>query len=202
MVPGTKAVRARSGAFAWNAERQDIDTVPDFGVGCDEERARQQKLEALSTVAASAGGPARSSGEASVTGRLGVDRLVVAFAKRGRRHSFKRVRRLAREVGLSCVRPRPYRATTLRDDANPDGLSRSGWVRVRARRLEPTLVYGYNVYAPAVCLGLREGSQLISRKSYAHQSRHRPVEDGHRATASRNRRCPHPSRPRKSVHVP
>ena len=55
-------------------------------------------------------------------GRLGVDRLVVELAKLGRRHSPKRVRRLARAAGLSCVHPRPYRATTLRDEANPDGL--------------------------------------------------------------------------------
>jgi putative transposase len=55
-------------------------------------------------------------------GRLGIDRLVVELAKLGRRHSPKRVRRLARAAGLSCVHPRPYRATTLREAANPDGL--------------------------------------------------------------------------------
>jgi transposase InsO family protein len=55
-------------------------------------------------------------------GRLGVDRLVVELAKLGRRHSPKRVRRLARAAGLSCVHPRPYRATTVRDEANPNGL--------------------------------------------------------------------------------
>jgi putative transposase len=55
-------------------------------------------------------------------GRLGIDRLVTELARSGRRHSPKRVRRLARAAGLSCVHPRPYRATTLRDDANPDGL--------------------------------------------------------------------------------
>ena len=55
-------------------------------------------------------------------GRLGVDRLVVELARLGRRHSPKRVRRLARAAGLSCVHPRPYRATTVRDDANSDGL--------------------------------------------------------------------------------
>ena len=55
-------------------------------------------------------------------GRLGVDRLVVELAKLGRRHSPKRVRRLARAAGLSCVHPRPYRATTVQDEANPDGL--------------------------------------------------------------------------------
>lgn len=55
-------------------------------------------------------------------GRLGIDRLVIELAKRGRRHSPKRVRRLAREAGLSCVHPRPYKATTVRDEVNPDGL--------------------------------------------------------------------------------
>ena len=39
-------------------------------------------------------------------GRLGVDRLVVELARLGRRHSPKRVRRLARAAGLSCVHPR------------------------------------------------------------------------------------------------
>lgn len=55
-------------------------------------------------------------------GRLGIDRLVSELARHGRRHSPKRVRRLARAAGLSCVHPRPYKVTTLRDDANLDGL--------------------------------------------------------------------------------
>ena len=55
-------------------------------------------------------------------GRWGVDRLVAELAKLGHRHSPKRVRRLARGAGLSCVHPRPYRATTVRDETNPDGL--------------------------------------------------------------------------------
>lgn len=55
-------------------------------------------------------------------GRLGVDRLVVELAKLGHRHSPKRVRRLARAAGLTCVHPRPYRATTVQDEANSDGL--------------------------------------------------------------------------------
>lgn len=55
-------------------------------------------------------------------GRLGIDRLVVELAKLGHRHSPKRVRRLARAAGLTCVHPRPYRATTVQDEANSDGL--------------------------------------------------------------------------------
>lgn len=55
-------------------------------------------------------------------GRLGIDRLVAELAKRNRRHSPDRVRRLARAAGLSCVHPRPYKATTVRDEANSDGL--------------------------------------------------------------------------------
>lgn len=55
-------------------------------------------------------------------GRLGVDRLVAELARLGRRHSPKRVRRLARAAGLRCVHPRPYRVTTVRDDAGGDGL--------------------------------------------------------------------------------
>lgn len=54
--------------------------------------------------------------------RLGIDRLVVELAKLGRRHSHKRVRRLAREAGLSCVHPRPYRVTTVREAGNGDGM--------------------------------------------------------------------------------
>ena len=55
-------------------------------------------------------------------GRLGIDRLVAELAKLGRRHSPRRVRRLARAAGLTCVHPRPYRATTIQDGANGDGL--------------------------------------------------------------------------------
>jgi transposase InsO family protein len=55
-------------------------------------------------------------------GRLGIDRLMVELAKLGHRHSAKRIRRLARAAGLSCVHPRPYKATTVRDDAGNDGL--------------------------------------------------------------------------------
>jgi putative transposase len=55
-------------------------------------------------------------------GRLGVDRLVAELAKLGRRHSPKRVRRLVRNAGLTCVHPRPYRATTIQDQAGGDGL--------------------------------------------------------------------------------
>lgn len=55
-------------------------------------------------------------------GRLGVDRLVAELAKLGRRHSPRRVRRLARGAGLTCVHPRPYRVTTIQDEANSGGL--------------------------------------------------------------------------------
>lgn len=55
-------------------------------------------------------------------GRLGIDRLVIELAKLGRRHSPKRVRRLARAAGLYSVHPRPYRPTTVRGRTNPDGL--------------------------------------------------------------------------------
>jgi transposase InsO family protein len=55
-------------------------------------------------------------------GRLGIGRLVTELAKLGRRHSPRRVRRLARAAGLTCVHPRPYRATTIQDKANSGGL--------------------------------------------------------------------------------
>ena len=46
-------------------------------------------------------------------GRLGIDRLVAELVKLGRRHSPRRDRRLAAPP-LTCVRPRPYRATRSR----------------------------------------------------------------------------------------
>ena len=64
-------------------------------------------------------------------GRLGVDRLVAELARLGRRHSPRRVRRLARAAGLTCVHPRPYRATTIQDKAN------SGLVDLVGREFVP-----------------------------------------------------------------
>jgi putative transposase len=55
-------------------------------------------------------------------GRLGIDRLVSELAKLGHAHSPKRVRRLARAAGLTCVHPKPYKATTIRDEAAGGGL--------------------------------------------------------------------------------
>ena len=55
-------------------------------------------------------------------GRLGIARMVLELARRGRFHSPKRVRRLARAAGLTCVHPRPYKATTVADEANNHGL--------------------------------------------------------------------------------
>jgi transposase InsO family protein len=55
-------------------------------------------------------------------GRYGIDRIVAELARKGRRHSPKRVRRLARRAGLACVHPRPYKATTVQDRANQRGL--------------------------------------------------------------------------------
>lgn len=55
-------------------------------------------------------------------GRLGIARMVLELARRGRFHSPKRVRRLARAAGLACVHPRPYKTTTVADEANSHGL--------------------------------------------------------------------------------
>jgi putative transposase len=55
-------------------------------------------------------------------GRLGVERIVAELAKMGRKHSPKRVRRLVRKAGLTCVHPRPYQATTVQDKAGNNGL--------------------------------------------------------------------------------
>jgi putative transposase len=55
-------------------------------------------------------------------GRYGIDRIHRELARRGHRHSPKRVRRLARAAGLRCVHPRPYKATTVQARTNPPGL--------------------------------------------------------------------------------
>jgi hypothetical protein len=39
------------------------------------------------------------------------------LAKLGHAHSPKRVRRLVRAAGLTCVHPKPHKTTTIRDDA-------------------------------------------------------------------------------------
>jgi putative transposase len=55
-------------------------------------------------------------------GRYGVDRIHGELAKRGWRVGPRRVRRLARAAGLACVHPKPYKVTTVQDDANRAGL--------------------------------------------------------------------------------
>ncbi|MFL6052855.1 MAG: IS3 family transposase [Actinoallomurus sp.] len=55
-------------------------------------------------------------------GRYGIDRIHGELARRGHRHSPRRVRRPARAAGLECVHPRPYKATTVQDRANQRGL--------------------------------------------------------------------------------
>ena len=55
-------------------------------------------------------------------GRYGVDRIHRELARRGYRVGPQRVRRLARAAGLRCVHPRPYKVTTVQDQANQSGL--------------------------------------------------------------------------------
>ena len=52
----------------------------------------------------------------------GIDRIHGELAKRGYRAGPRRVRRLARAAGLSCVHPRPYKVTTLQDVTDGGGL--------------------------------------------------------------------------------
>lgn len=55
-------------------------------------------------------------------GRYGVDRIHRELARRGCRTGPQRVRRLARAAGLRCVHPRPYKVTTVQDEASRSGL--------------------------------------------------------------------------------
>lgn len=55
-------------------------------------------------------------------GRYGIDRIHRELARRGHAHSPRRVRRLARAAGLTCVHPRPYKTTTVQDKAHHRGL--------------------------------------------------------------------------------
>jgi putative transposase len=55
--------------------------------------------------------------------RYGIDRIHRELARAGRRHSPRRVRRLARAAGLSCVHPRPYKVTTRQARARRAGLA-------------------------------------------------------------------------------
>jgi transposase InsO family protein len=56
-------------------------------------------------------------------GRYGIDRIRHELARVGRRHSPRRVRRLARAAGLECVHPKPYKRTTVQDAGrHPLGL--------------------------------------------------------------------------------
>ena len=73
-----EAARVRSAASAWNVGRR-MPIPPSWrrkALGGKRERAVRRKPEALSTVAGSAGGPARSSGEALVTGAERRGRLI------------------------------------------------------------------------------------------------------------------------------
>jgi putative transposase len=77
--------------------------------------------------------PARAVADAELTaevirihrehkGRYGIDRIHKELARAGRRHSPRRVRRLARAAGLSCVHPRPYKVTTRQARKRQAGL--------------------------------------------------------------------------------
>jgi hypothetical protein len=67
-VSGVKAARAWSAALAWNVGRPVSMLMAACVAGIERERAERRKPKALSTDAARAGGPARSSGEALVIG--------------------------------------------------------------------------------------------------------------------------------------
>jgi hypothetical protein len=68
-VSGVEAARVRSAASAWNVGRRTLTLSSRAVSGAARGSAPSgRNREALSTVAAPADGPARSSGEASVTG--------------------------------------------------------------------------------------------------------------------------------------
>ncbi|MGH3754175.1 MAG: IS3 family transposase [Pseudonocardiaceae bacterium] len=68
-------------------------------------------------------------------GRYGIGRIHGALARQGHRHSPKRVRRLARAVGVECVHPEPCQRTTI---AGPGRAS--GGILVAAHR-SPRVMY-------------------------------------------------------------
>src|SRR5215468_4966110 len=65
-VSGIEATRARPAAFVWNGRRR-VRILPAGG-GQEGASRAARSCEGLSTVAGCAGGPTRSSGEASVMG--------------------------------------------------------------------------------------------------------------------------------------
>lgn len=64
-------------------------------------------------------------------GRYGIRRLTAHLAREGRRHSERRIRRLARELGLVCVHPRSGPKTTV------PGQEREGLVDFIGRDFVP-----------------------------------------------------------------
>jgi transposase InsO family protein len=89
----------RQGYYAWKKRAPSARAVDD------------EKLTALITEI-----------HAENEGRYGIDRIHRELARRGHRAGPQRVRRLARAAGLTCVHPRPYKATTVQDPANASGL--------------------------------------------------------------------------------
>jgi hypothetical protein len=91
-VSGMKAARARSAASAWNVGRREVDTVGlvQEWAGWARGSASSGRIrEALSTVAIPAGGPVRSSGEASVMGVERRGRLIVCTVRASNREGLR-----------------------------------------------------------------------------------------------------------------
>ena len=107
----------------------------------------------------------------------------------------------ARAAGLTCVHPRPYRATTMHDKANSDGLVDLGETRawVSCQDGPNQLWFTDITYIEDVDrLGVfgrnyrrlfPQGRRLVGGQSDAHEFGHRRVEDGSGTTAAGSRRC-------------
>ena len=118
-----KAARARSAAFAWNAGRQVPVLRPAFA-GARGSAPSGGNREALSTVTAPAGGPARSSAETPVMGAERRGRLS-GFVRMGNRAVWPGRRRVSR----SESQDKPF--------VIPKQLVWEAWKRVRANKGAP-----------------------------------------------------------------
>src|SRR3954454_8878116 len=142
VMPGVKVARARSAASAWNVGRQAPIRPRDrgsFRVAVRGSASTGENRKVLSTVVASAGGPARSSGEPPVMGGERRGRVIYEVFTRATGEVF-------REEPSGQVRP---------DDPVVRDCEAAGVGGVKARRAQQ----GRRGGGRGVHRGLREGSE-------------------------------------------